>query len=204
MKDDYLWNKTGNDLEIEKLENALRVFRFEENEPPQIQATILNFKQNSTRKVFPVFRFLAASFIIAFISAGIWFVQSDPENEFASIQIEDFPLQNENPKNAEPENSGIHPQPKDKKFLKNKEIVKTNFQKQNIEARKSVSNPKIKPQIIHDKNSVIKLTEEEKEAFEKLMLALSITSSKLKIVKDKIQNLDGQTAINIEIDKRKK
>lgn len=199
MKDDYLWNKTGNDSEIEKLENTLRIFRFEESEPPQIQATVLDFKQKSPRKVFPVFRLLAASLIIAFFSAGSWFVLTNIENESANRQIEDFPVQNV--KNENPE---IYVLPTDEQ--NEKEIFKTNFKKQKIESQKTVYKPKIKTKKINNKELVIKLTQEEKEAYEKLMLALSITSSKLKIVKDKVLNLDGQTAINTEnnVDTREK
>jgi hypothetical protein len=38
------------------------------------------------------------------------------------------------------------------------------------------------------KNQVIKVTPEEKHAYDQLMLALSITSRELRIVKDKIYN----------------
>ncbi len=39
MKDDYLWDKTGKDSEIEKLENALQIFRCPD------QRCTENFKQ---------------------------------------------------------------------------------------------------------------------------------------------------------------
>ena len=79
---------------------------------------------------------------------------------------------------------------------------KSKIQKQNFRVQKLIYKPKAKAQ----KNEIVKLTEEEKEAYEKLMLALSITSSKLKIVKDKVQNTDEQTAIYMEnkIKSRKK
>ncbi len=92
-----------------------------------------------------------------------------------------------------------------KKFQKIEKLEKSEPKKQNYKIQKLIYKPKSKTRKIKN-NQFVKLTEEEKAAYEKLMLALSITSSKLKIVKDKVQNLDDQTAINTEnnIDTRKK
>ena len=43
MNEDYLWDKTGEDPEIEKLENALQVFRYKETAPPALPAKALPF-----------------------------------------------------------------------------------------------------------------------------------------------------------------
>ena len=43
MKEDYLWDKTGSDPEIEKLENALKAFRYQETAPPELPAKNYSF-----------------------------------------------------------------------------------------------------------------------------------------------------------------
>ena len=40
MKEDYLWDKTGSDAEIENLENVLKAFRQTDDAPPEIPAKI--------------------------------------------------------------------------------------------------------------------------------------------------------------------
>ncbi len=45
------------------------------------------------------------------------------------------------------------------------------------------------------KKPTVRLSKEEKYAYDQLMLALSITSSKLKLVKDKIEGIEEQTAV---------
>ncbi len=52
MKEDYLWNKTGNDPEIEKLENALKAFRYQETAPPALPAKIIPFETKTSRGFF--------------------------------------------------------------------------------------------------------------------------------------------------------
>ena len=48
---------------------------------------------------------------------------------------------------------------------------------------------------LETKSNEIALTKEEKYAYDQLMLALSITSSKLKIVKDKANGIEEQNAV---------
>jgi hypothetical protein len=69
-----------------------------------------------------------------------------------------------------------------------------------ISAPKAVRKNKINPAVVRptekkDKNIVAKksdvqLTKEEQYAYDQLMLALSITSSKLKLVKDKVEGFE--------------
>lgn len=199
MKDDYLWDKTGKDAEIEKLENALQIFRSSVNEAPKISSNIVSFKKQPQRKVFPVFRALAASFVFAFVLIGIWFY-SNVNNEIAQNKN----VENSTQKDVSEKQNKIEISENDKASIDEK-FEKSEPEKQNYKVQKLIYKPKSKTPKIKN-NQVVKLTEEEKDAYEKLMLALSITSSKLKIVKDKVQNLDEQTAINTEnnIDTRKK
>ena len=48
---------------------------------------------------------------------------------------------------------------------------------------------------IETKKPTVKLTKEEKYAYDQLMLALSVTSSKLKLVTDKIDGIEEQNAV---------
>lgn len=198
MKDDYLWDKIGKDSEIEKLENALQVFRPQESNPPQIEATVFQYKKESSGNFFPVFRALAACLTLVFISVGFWMFFTKTEAETTNRQFINIPFEKTSAVIIENKNS-------DDISEKTPEIVKNEQKKPISKIQKSVYKPKIKP--AKNKNEqVVKLTQEEKAAYEQLMLALSITSSKLKIVKDKVQNLDDQTAIyeKEKLNKRKK
>ena len=206
MKKDYLWDKTGSDADIENLENSLRVFRFPASDAPEIKSNVVSFEKEKSRKVFPVFRAFAAGFIITFVFIGTWFIYYNSITEIVkSVESRDS-VQNELSKNKKASNITA-PEEVSTEDISEKEFknAKSKVQKQNFRVQKLIYKPKTKRQKIQ-KNQILKLTAEEKEAYEKLMLALSITGSKLKIVKDKVQNLDEQTAINTEnnIDTRKK
>jgi hypothetical protein len=203
MKNDYLWDKTGNDAEIERMENALLAFRCPQNDAPKIPNNVLSFKKAPPRKFFPVFRALAASFVLAFVLIGVWFY-FDSKPETAQHKIFENPAQKDV---SEKQNKIEFPTTEqvstDEKFEKRIEKSEPKTNKQNYKIQKLIYKPKPKKA---EKNQILKLTAEEKAAYEKLMLALSITGSKLKIVKDTVQNLNEQTAINTEnnIDTRKK
>ncbi len=83
MKDDYLWNKTGADPEIQRLENALRVFRYRETAPPALPAKIIPFERKISRRFFRLaFAFaVCAAFII--VSLGVWLQISSEKIEVA-------------------------------------------------------------------------------------------------------------------------
>ena len=64
----------------------------------------------------------------------------------------------------------------------------------NVEAKKP--DDSIAAQNIEAKKTKIELTKEEKYAYKQLMLALSITSSKLKLVADKIDNIEQSKVVD--------
>ena len=74
MKEDYLWDKTGRDPEIEKLENALLAFRCRPADAPSVaaEAEVISFKpvvKNDVRRLWT--RLLArSSFAPATVSAS--------------------------------------------------------------------------------------------------------------------------------------
>ena len=53
MNEDYLWNRIGQKIaEIEKLENALKAFRYQEIAPPELPAKIIPFETKNRRADF--------------------------------------------------------------------------------------------------------------------------------------------------------
>jgi len=77
MKQDYLWDKTGEDSEIEELENALAAFRYQEIAPPTLPAKFPPFAEKAgakirSRKFSFTFAFAACAAIVL-ILFGDWF-----------------------------------------------------------------------------------------------------------------------------------
>src|SRR5215203_3432846 len=66
MKEDYLWDKTGEDLEIQGLENALKAFRYEESAPPPLPQKVFTLEKPKHGRFFG-FRFAFAAFAAAFV-----------------------------------------------------------------------------------------------------------------------------------------
>lgn len=208
MKQDYLWDKTGEDREIEKLENALRMFRYKENAPPELPAKIIPFETKAPRKFFRLSFAFAGFAAVVIVSLGVWFQLSSGTTEIADISTQTTVPQiveagaNEN-QIVKRDDLGV----KDNLIVENvgSSIGKNKVSKQSVERKfvkvknafpvterpnKNVTNA----QKTEVKNPAVKLTKDEKYAYDQLMLALSITSSKLKLVKDKVEGVEEQSA----------
>ena len=193
MKENYLWNKTGEDAEIERMEKALQVFRYQETMPPALPAKIIPFKRKSSRGIFRLSFAFASFAVLIIVCLTAWFQFSINKIEVAKDSTEIISIRTAT--NETVENSLNE--------LNNSTSEKLETQKQ-IAARKIVKIRKIVPSKIHLSNSVtrsfetkkpaLKLTKEEKHAYDQLMLALSITSSKLKLVKDKVGGIEEKNA----------
>jgi len=185
MKEDYLWNKTGQDFEIERLENALQVFRYKETEPPALPAKIIPFEKKNWWSFFRL-SFASAVFATLMIAClGVW-LQFSPRNiEVAENSVETVASQIgkkdldanlvEKPSDLIVEKVEAPKQSFKQNIVKARKVVPTKVRRNNLIARNVVAK---KPAVI--------LTKEEKYAYDQLMLALSITSSKLKLVSDKV------------------
>ena len=192
MKEDYLWDKTGApDPEIERLENALAVFRYQKTDAPALPAKIIPFERKTPRNFFRLAFACGACAAIAVICFGVWLQSSSNKIEIAKDSMETIapPVNrkaaNEIPTKT-PDNSfaGKAEFPKstgEPKIIKVKKIVQPTERQNKIIARK-----------VEGKKSEIKLTKEEKYAYDQLMLALSITSSKFKLVKDKVSGVEEE------------
>jgi hypothetical protein len=178
MNNEYLWNKTGEDPEIEKLENALAVFRYREAEllPP-----VAAVDEKVPRwRISLAFAF--ASCAAAVVLATVWLQNSN--YNFDSNTGEDivFVQQSADAADVTPiavpaepppvRNSGGHDRPTERKGRTRRSVGRT--------SAANYRRPRTK------KDSIAALTTEERHAYQQLMLALSITSSKLKIVQDTI------------------
>ncbi len=184
MKEDYLWDKTGADPEIQRLENALRVFRYRETAPPALPAKIIPFERKISRRFFRLaFAFaVCAAFII--VSLGVWLQISNEKIEVAKDSTEATvtpvskkvfdKIADEKPDDLTVKKVEVQKQSAEQKFIKVRKIVPASV-RQNKTIAQNV-----------EVNKAIKLTKEEKYAYNQLMLALSITSSKLRLVEEKI------------------
>ncbi len=194
MKEDYLWDKTGKDPEIERLEIALQAFRYRETAPPALPAKVLPFKEKPARKIFPFAIAAAACMAFVAISLGVWFQIFSNQFEVKTELAKSEKSQNEAAfsttetviKTGNPEVKVIE-KPKQTGERRVKKINKITF----------VKNPQkeSRTQIIKAQKPSGVLTKKEQYAYNQLMLALSITSSKLKLVKDKVEGTDEKTVI---------
>jgi len=188
MNDEYLWNKTGSDAEIEGLENALKAFRYREAAAPRIPVRPASIKENRSRNFWRfsfAFAFAAAAVVVL---SGAWVILPAIDSSISDRAVNEVPLQ--------------------KLPLADIPIIYTataikNSQPKVIRESVKIRQPdqtKIRPVLAVAKSlpnepSHLQLTAEEKYAYDQLMLALSITSSKLKIVKDTVSQIDKPNTV---------
>lgn len=192
MENDYLWDKTGEDKEIERLEGALKQFRYQPTAPPVLPVKILQTEEKPRFSFFNL-RFAVASFAslaILLVGLGIW-------SQFSNDKIEDVadlskpivaPIEIPTEPIVEPK---IRPTQRIVRVAETKPIQPKSVaipQPIKIVFRQTKSAPKVKP------NKAVLLTPEEKYAYDQLMLALSITGKQLKEVKDKANSVEDSLA----------
>ncbi len=195
MNENYLWDKSGEDAEIEKLENALSVFRYEETAPPALPAKILEFEPRRA-KFSPrlIFAFAACLTIFA-VSSAIWlnvFKQhtnaeiSAAQSEISPIAAPSPSLPKENIVMAKIIENG-RKNPEGKYSIPSKIVFKKFADQAAIAVNKPVKIKFVK-KIIEPPKITTDLTKDELYAYQQLMTALSITSDKLRLVKDKAES----------------
>ncbi len=190
MKNDYLWDKKGNDAEVERLENALQAFRYQPTAPPIFPQKVLQIEEKPKFNFFSnIFRFAftgAASLAILIISLGLWI--SFSTNKTVEVGEINSPLVE--PINVEAQtkvDKQIQP-PKDQIDITKQAEPQMIKAKLNREPKpiKTVFRPKTQRA---KTDKLEQLTVEEKEAYNQLILALSITGSRLKEVNDKANGI---------------
>lgn len=193
MNEDYLWNKTGEDPEIEKLENALKTLRSRTDFAPRISAET-KLEKKSSFNLFPFLIPSATCLMFALLALGFWLRAEDKLAEIA----EDM---NQSQGVVQTVNK-----PEIVQSRAAKEISQTVRYKEKPAAKQRLNKvPKTRPTYVRvnavtaqenkKENPVDVLTKEEKYAYDQLMTAIAITGSQLKLVKDKIQGVEDQSAV---------
>lgn len=191
MSENYLWDKTGEDREIEKLENALKSLRHRENAAPLIPVKTAAEKKYS----FNLFPFLVPAFaclLIALFAPSFWV--KDSANSPDEIAINEVQTQ-----------TVVQKYDIAEKVAPVSEIPQTVKYQEKSGARRRLNKlPKVRPAYVRvnsatarentKANRTEKLTKEEKYAYDQLMTALAITGSQFKLVRDKVQGVENQTA----------
>ena len=215
MKEDYLWDRTGKDSDIEKLENALKAFRQQDMTPPELPAKTFVFDNNSLENKKPrrLFQFAFVAFTclaLLIISLGVFQISRIGNQDLAKNDSKET-------SNEVTKESSIIVQEKsvDENVFKTEKLIEPTITKAEFTPNPKIkrqfikTRKEIKPKAIYQKavakkidpikqnpnNKTVKLTEEEQYAYDQLMMALAITNSKLKIVKDKVQGL-GETPVS--------
>lgn len=195
MKEDYLWDKTGaKDPEIERMEKALAAFRYRETAAPEIPAPIVSAKTELPRRSFRLSFALAALTTAAiFVCFGVWFQVSNYRIE----TVKDLPKTFAPPVAVETPSENAVSKPNDS-FVKKIAAPKKSVQSKIVKIERKISSVAIRKVLIarnqKPKKPAVKLTAEEKYAYDRLMLALSITGSKLKLVTDKVYGAENPKA----------
>jgi hypothetical protein len=194
MSEDYLWDKSGKDTEIERLEDVLIAFRYRETAAPELPAKMISLKKNAPRWTFKLSFAFAAFAVLAIVFAGIRLQFPDDTIEVAAIDLETI---------APPTVEKLSVQPSFEKprysIIKARAIPKKTVAFKPLKIKKSLTTVENRNYLTavnsKIKKPTVKLTTDEKYAYDQLMLALSITSSKLRLVTDKIDAIEKQTVV---------
>jgi len=178
MNDEYLWNKTGTDAEIEELENGLKSFRFSQDELPALPAKVETLPERRSFNFFKLGFALAFAAALIVVISMIWlrtpFNHSEKRGEYVKSDTPDIATPGTPVSSSTPMIEPPMPKPA---------VIK--FKQPTTMATRAVKVTTKKEE---------KLTPEEKHAYDQLMKALAITSNELKFVKDKINGRDERTA----------
>jgi len=167
--DEYLWSKTGSDPEIEQIEAALKSLAYRPTEPPALPAKQFEFA--APRRSFFRFSISFASAFLALLAFGTGWVLL--RNEWPAGQQLAVKTGQPVPVTAIRTEAPAPPV-----AVSPKVSAPSNPQRR-VTAPRPAPSRAIRPQ-------TLMLTKEEADAYRQLMTALSITSTNLKIVKDKI------------------
>ena len=195
MKGDYLWDKTGKDEEVERLEKVLSSFRGRKDKAPKLpdySTTESPEKLNGRRHYsFGIAAFACLALLV--FGIGLYQVVTPESAEFAEESSVGNELPQLPPKTAEAKEKRNISADKESQAKRTKLAPgpkrKTVFRKRSVKQR-TIQKRKRNPRKLSRKRpgaTKIKLTAEEKYAYDQLMLGLSITSENLKIVRDKVK-----------------
>ena len=174
MNDEYLWSKKGSDPEVQQLEELLHEFRFTRSTPPELPATSVVTLASVPKRRFAWVFAIAAPATAALIAA-FWFAMP-ATTDVTVTTIERAPVSTR----TEFGNDSIAHHKVPDGLNERLPTLETRFDASPRTLNRRSRRPN-KPVVASQK---AKLTREEKYAYDRLMLALSIAGSKLKIVQD--------------------
>ena len=174
MKEDYLWDKTGEpDPGIQELEEILGTLRYQPK-PLELPQDLLPTRQR--RNHFPIVA-IAATVLLALLAAGVWLrVRTQSESQPKQASVTPAP-------STVDEKTTVAP--------KNDEEVK----EQKTEQVRKGGSPPLPRHSKHRSSSTALAKRERKEALEakqQVMLALRLTTEKLSLVHKKNQSPSNQ------------
>lgn len=187
MKEDYLWDRSGHDAEVERLEELLSTFRFSDEIAPR--SNVVEFRVRSRSGRQPWILAIAASVAIGSIAIGAWTLSSTvnetapAESTQSNVEVRaaDLPViaTIQIPQHA----NTVNPVSSSRiRRGKNRASAQKAFLAGRTTRRKPAGSPS--------------LTADETQAYNQLMLALSITSEKLQIVRDTVNGSDEKNSNN--------
>lgn len=179
MNNDYLWDKTGDDEEVKGLETLLSGLKYQPTAPPMLPIEI---KLKGSRAPWWRLSFAIPPCLLIAVLAGFWMTRISPQPRTMNgekgigmpLATNDPPRKPENPAQNPANLIAKAPSPK---------TVTTHF---TLEPERRRRNIAIKVNYRKRQTKFDTLTSEERFAYDQLMLALSITGSKLRVVSDKI------------------
>lgn len=178
MKEDYLWEKTGSDPAIEKLESTLRAFSYEESAQPVLPVAIVPQRRSFMLRFAPL-AFAMAGLAFVAVVWGAWMKFSPVSDQ--GTQISTVMPMVVTPSALVP---GKPAPPYIQKTIAPKAPETVQFTR-TIARRPSKAHESHPVTIAVAANGKPKFTKEEIYAYDQLVLALSITSDKLGQVREK-------------------
>jgi hypothetical protein len=176
MKDDYLWDKTGKDAEIEKLEASLSAFQYKPVVAPSLPSPEIETRTTGLWRLRLVLIPAFAAVLIGTVVVFLW-RQTAPRE----VAADRTPVSQSVPEViGGPSVTAVNKGPAVSL------AGTTSMPRKRVRAREQ------KKVALHVRRyaAVTKLTREEKDAYDRLMLALAITSSKLRLVQDKVNGTE--------------
>jgi hypothetical protein len=200
----YLWDKTGSDPEIEALESTLASFRPSVSAPPRIagEEQIAEPVRGFFRIPFAI-KFamagaaallillgVAGAFRLAFIDGSKASIDFSGPAKVKAVEIPDLPS-SDGQKYGPAVARSVASSPKHENRKPRR--IRVSTASRNSVAKTASSDPPA--------DQLASLTAEERHAYDQLMLALSITSSRLRMVQDIADGNEGITPPRAGADK---
>lgn len=202
---DYLWDKTGEpEADVEQLENLLGTLKYQPR-PLEIPASAMpKVARPATTMFFSRPRLAIAASLILTLLAGTWLVtrQNEPQPDRTPAAVEKGNPAPENKQlqtevvsnNGTNENTSVNrndqpPPREDKNVIMHTAAPKPHRVSRQFVARRGKQQPRRVKEETLPQREEIAVTKEEREATEKVMLALRLASAKLNFAQRELQEI---------------